>query len=127
MKSNFFEIKYACELNGLKNHEEVKIQRRSMEAISLSGRISITKKQNHASSLHCFKMSVPILYFQGETRQLHSLKFMQSIPLTEKEDHGDFQEVTVTVDQFSKEKIKKDRKSASSQTDIRGFALRSWI
>lgn len=56
----------------------------------------MAKVRNHVPPFPCFEISAPIVLFQRERGQLHSLRFVQDIPLTKKENQGNFQEIMLT-------------------------------
>lgn len=77
--------------------------------------------RNRVSTLQCLKFSEFILFLRGKTSRLYTLKYLQNILLIKTKNQGGFQEITVTS--FPKKKGIDDRKFATLQTEIRGFAF----
>lgn len=83
----------------------------------------MTKVQNYISPLQSFKIVPPILFFQRETSHLFGSKSIQNILLTVKKSHKVFNKLRSLVFQRKNKVGPYDGKSATLQTEMRGFAL----
>lgn len=83
--------------------------------------ILMIKVRRHVFELQCLNIPVPLQFFRRETNQLYSFKLCRLVCSDRRIITVGFQVITLTS--FSEEKIKYDRASAASQTEIRGFAI----